>query len=82
MDIPEIKAKAGDIISLTENKAAEFSAQQLQLYHVAYRNGLVGKDGKPVAQERAPPLYTGTSIKDWDKRMQARKDAINKKKVN
>lgn len=78
-DIAELKVKAGEIISLTDDKAREFSDQELQLYHVAHRNGLVG-DGQPFAQEKAPPLYTGTSIKDWDKRVEERKKAIQESK--
>jgi hypothetical protein len=74
-DIPELKVKAGHIISLTEARASEFSDRQLQLFHVAHRNGLVGEGG-PIKQEPAPPLYTGTSLRDWDKKMEARKKAV------
>jgi hypothetical protein len=76
VDIPELKAKAGEIICVTEGKAATFSDRQLMLFHVAHRNGLVGDDGRPVAQEPAPPLYTGLSLKDWDKKVEERKKTI------
>ena len=75
-DIPELDAKAGDIVCLTEDKASGFSDRHLMLFHVAHRNGLVGDDGKPVAQEPAPPLYTGLSLKDWDKKVEDRQKVI------
>lgn len=74
VDIKELKASAGDVIRLTEVEATKFASHQLQLFHVAHRNGLVGEDGTPNAVSKAPPPIVG--LRDWDKKFAERKKVI------